>query len=108
MSRSKFMVKIRHPEWLNVSHPQKHIDLFKKGVYPESMAGWFIVVGLKHPLRAVYGSDMRAALALLWQAIRAKTIEPIRFWWWRIRNRKEYRDMCEEVEANMRSKAVTR
>lgn len=105
MNKCRFRIKIRHPEWLNYSHPQKNIDLFKKGIYPDSMAGWFIVVGLKHPLRAVYGSDIRAALALLWQAIRAKTIEKLAFLCWRIARPKEYRDMREEVDA---SKPVAR
>jgi len=104
--RSKFQVKIKHPDWLNHSHPQKNIDIFKQGFYPSSLAGWFIVVGLKHPLRAVYGSDLKAALALLWQAIRAKTVDPLEFWWWRITKPKEYREMREEVDAGVRNKTV--
>ena len=62
-------VKIQHPEWLSVSKPESSITLFKRGLLPSNIAGWMIVVGLKHPLRAVYGSDLRAALALLWQAL---------------------------------------
>jgi hypothetical protein len=64
-------VKIKHPDWLAYSTPQKSIDLFNRGVLPPSIAGWMIVTGCKHPLRAVYGSDLRAALALLWQALTA-------------------------------------
>lgn len=32
---------------------------------PQSIAGWMLVTSLKHPLRAVYGSDLKAAWALL-------------------------------------------
>ena len=68
---------IRHPDWLKVSKPETSIGLFNRGLLPQSIAGWMIVTGLKHPLRAVYVSDLRAAMALLWQAL---TVRP-RHWY---------------------------
>ncbi len=62
-------IQVRRPDWIKHSTPQKAIDLYNTRALPGSIAGWMIVVGLKHPLRAVYGSDIRAALALLVWAI---------------------------------------
>lgn len=76
---------IKHPEWLKHSNPQKCITMHIKGQLPESIAGWMIVVGLKHPLRAIYGSDLAAAWDLLLDAIyerwRMRVLEPLRREW---------------------------
>jgi hypothetical protein len=77
--------KVRHPDWLKVSRPQSCIDLFNRGLLPDNIAVWMIVTGLKHPLRAVYGSDLRAALVLLWEAV---TVKP-RHWILTLRYRDE-------------------
>ena len=66
---TKLRTPIRHPDWLDHSNPQTSIDLFRASKLPPTISGWMIVVGLKHPLRAVYGSDLRAAWSLLGQAI---------------------------------------
>lgn len=62
-------IKIKHPEWLSYSNASQSIDLFRAGRLPPEIQGWMIVVGLKHPLRAVYGSDLKAAIALLFDAL---------------------------------------
>lgn len=93
----RWRIKIRHPEWLEYSSAQKTIDLYRSGKIPESIAGWMIVVGLKHPLRAVYGSELRAALALLWWATGNRLIEFVRHWVWaNITHRAEWRKMQQE------------
>jgi hypothetical protein len=69
MLKWQLKTRVLHPEWLDHSHPETAIALFKAGKLPQNVAGWMLVVGLKHPLRAVYGSDLRAAWALLWWAI---------------------------------------
>jgi len=77
-------IKIKHPDWLKVSTPGKAIECFNKGLYPDSIAGWMLVVSLKHPLRAIYGSDLRAALALLWLSLwgpfKLHVVDRIRYW----------------------------
>ena len=62
-------ITIRHPEWLECSKPGESIRLYREGKIPKAIDGWMLVVSLKHPLRAIYGSDLRAALALLGQAL---------------------------------------
>jgi len=68
--RSHFNIPVAHPDWLTHSHPETSLELFRKGMLPANIAGYMMVVGLKHPLRAIYGSDLRAALALLRLAIK--------------------------------------
>lgn len=98
----KYSIKIQHPEWLKYSHPQSSIDLFLKGWSPDSIAGFLMVTALKHPLRAIYGSDLKASLALLWSAIRAKTTEPLGLWWWQhISGREEYKAMHAEMNETL-------
>lgn len=82
--REETMSDIKHPEWLKVSKPQDSIDLFNRGLLPESIARWMLVTGLRHPLRAIYGSNFRAAMALLWLALTDKP----RMWWicWKYRD----------------------
>lgn len=65
-------VQIKHPEWLKYSSPGKTLQMFHEGKLPKSIAGWMIVVSLKQPLRAVYGSDLRAASCLFLDALREK------------------------------------
>lgn len=62
-------IQVKRPDWIKHSTPQKAIDLYNTRALPGPIAGWMIVVGLKHPLRAVYGTDLRAAWALLVWAV---------------------------------------
>ena len=77
---SGFRIPIRHPEWLEYSKPGKTLELYRAGKLPKSIDGWMLVVSLKHPLRAIYGSDLAAAWALMRQAVRnifdARVSEP--------------------------------
>jgi len=63
--------KIKHPEWLKEPESQieKVMKLIRQKKMPDKIAGWMIVVAAKQPLRAVYGSNLRAALALLVSAL---------------------------------------
>jgi hypothetical protein len=88
-------IRIKHPDWLEYSKPGQSIDLFRRGLLPEKIAGWMIVVSLKHPLRAVYGSDLLAALALLWLAVSA----PFRERWLSWKYRKEGKEQEAEWAA---------
>lgn len=66
-------IKIRHLDWLRTSKNTDHIrKLILDGTLPKALAGWSLVVAVKHDLRAVYGSDLRAALALLASALADK------------------------------------
>ena len=94
-------ITIKHPEWLTVSHPQKSIDLFNRGIMPEKIAGWCIVVGCKHPLRAVYGSDLRAALALLWQATYGVIRDRVNYRVWTIRHPEEVAELEREFRESL-------
>lgn len=70
-------IKIAYPEHLRYSTPGKTIRLYCENRLPGTIAGWMLVTSLKHPLRAIYGSDVRAAWNLLLDAI----IELIRGKW---------------------------
>jgi|SRR5580692_10446266 hypothetical protein len=74
-------IEVKRPDWIAHSTPQRSIDLFNSNLLPRQIAGWMIVVGLRHPLRSVYGTDLRAAFALLLWALWDK-LENI---WWAIR-----------------------
>lgn len=101
-------LQIAHPEWLEHSSPEKSINLFRAGQMPRTIAGWMIVVGCKHPLRAVYGSDLRAGWALLTDALRDKLENAItglrcRVWrWWHDKPEQAYWEFQEQkIEREM-------
>ena len=79
-------IKIAHPDWLKEdllvsSSIENTLKMYRQGVLPESIAGFGIVLASKRPLRAVYGSDLRAAWKLLLMALAAKieaTVWPLR------------------------------
>ncbi len=77
-------VVIKHPEHLKQSNMERILSLYNAGLLPKSIAGCMLVVSLKHPLRAIYGSDLRAALALLWQATFGVLEDELRYWTWKI------------------------
>ena len=88
-------ITIKHPNDLSFSSPQKSIDLYLEKRLPNCIAGWMIVVGLKHPLRCVYGSDLRAALALLWQATGVRVTETVYHWTWSLTHRAEEKQLAK-------------
>lgn len=90
---------IRNPQHLAYTqeHVARSLDLFLNGKIPRNIAGWMVTTPLKHGLRAVYGSDLRAARILLWDAICAR----INAYWFRITypwKKKEYERMEHEGE----------
>lgn len=93
---------IAHPDWLEHSQPEKSINLFRAGLMPRTIAGWMIVVGCKHPLRAVYGSDLRAGWALLIDALKDKlevVITDVRchaWCWWHDKPEQAYWEFQEQ------------
>lgn len=66
-------IPIAHPDWLAESERRisDSFRLYRSGHIPKSIDGWMLVVPLKHALRAIYGTDLRAAVALLLAAIAA-------------------------------------
>lgn len=95
-------LKIQHPDWLKVSNPQQSIDLYQRGILPEAIAGWMIVTALKHPLRAVYGSDFEAAIGLLKEATWGKARDEIYYRWWKWL----HPDEVEEIEKEIKSEGL--
>jgi hypothetical protein len=81
----KYQISIKYPEWLKHSDPGTTISLFNAGRLPSSIAGWMLVVSLKHPLRAIYGSDVKAAWHLLLLALWNKwdNNTGLHIWLWR-------------------------
>ena len=90
-------LKIKHPEWLKHSTCDRTLNLVRNGKCPESIAGWMLVVSLKHPLRAVYGSDLKAAWALLktaiWDVIYGRYTNLL--YWLKIKKLEDFDD-CEQ------------
>ena len=76
------LVSIKHPEYLGYSDKSiaTSFRLFRQGNLPPELVGWILVVSLKQGLRAIYGSDLRAAWALLWGAVG----ECARMLWYRL------------------------
>lgn len=102
---SAFHTPIKHPEWLKHCNIESTFALVKAGRCPDVIAGWMLVVALKHPLRAVYGTDLRAAWALLGQALWVKLTKPYRYAYY-LWHRKEYerdelRELFEDVETEI-------
>lgn len=67
-------VPIRHPDWLErdpmeCSGIEDTLRMYRQGKLPPSIAGWMIVVGCMRPLRAVYGSNLRAGLMIVRDAL---------------------------------------
>ena len=98
---SKYSLPIKHPEWLRYCSIERTFALQRKGKLPESIAGWVLVVALKHPLRAVYGSDLRAAWALLLSALWAYPAHWYNYWWCVLHKKQieqeELNDLIEDV-----------
>lgn len=62
---------IRRPGWLKEACKRLEIVLWLQAhdLIPESLKAWMLVVPLRHALRSVYGSDWRAAWAMLWWTV---------------------------------------
>jgi len=69
--------KIQHPDWIKEdflpgSNIENTLRLYRQGKLPESIAGQMIAVAAKRPLRAVYGSNLRAGWALICDSLEEK------------------------------------
>ncbi len=73
----KFTVKIQHPDWMDEGRIAKAYQLYRQKKLPSSIEGWMLLTPIKHELRAIYGSDLRAAWELSAQAVQ----EYIRIRW---------------------------
>lgn len=64
-------VSIRHPE--NLSYTEEKVALslrlFRQKKLPKSIEGFMVLTPLKHGLRCIFGSDLKAAWFLLMSAI---------------------------------------
>lgn len=68
--RSPGKIRIAHREHLKLPlELAKNRKMILDRTWPVFLEGWAAVVDLKHDLRAVYGSDLRAAWELLKQAL---------------------------------------
>lgn len=64
-------VPIKHPDWVldAAGSLTRSMSLYAKRQIPGCIEAPLVVVPVKRILRGVYGSDLRAALALLWMAL---------------------------------------
>jgi hypothetical protein len=95
MSPKEFDIPIKHPEWLQYSRVAETFTLREK-IGPLPCDGWMLVVSLKHPLRAIYGSDLKAAWALMKMALREKIRQPWRYLDYRLHRKQWAKE--EELE----------
>jgi hypothetical protein len=100
--------KIARPEWMPFITSDRTLKMAREDRLPKSIAGWMIVLACKHPLRCVYGSDLRAAWALLLSALWDKAKHPydylIYLWHRKEWEQEELKDMCEDVESEMKER----
>lgn len=82
-------IRIKRPDWFSHWHPESTFRLYKEGKLPEAIAGQMLVIALKHGLRCVYGSDLKAAWSLLFMAVYSWCeywiTEPLARAWYRCR-----------------------
>lgn len=70
-------MEIQHPDWLEKgplesSGIESTLLMYRQGKLPPSIAGWMLVVACMRVLRAVYGSNLRAGLAIVRDALAEK------------------------------------
>lgn len=59
-------ITVKHPDWLECASPRVIEAFQKQSIYPERLLVFMLVTPMRHALRSIYGSDVRAALALLY------------------------------------------
>jgi hypothetical protein len=100
--------KIKHPDWLKFCTIERTYKLYREGKLPSSIEGFMLVTPLKHALRCIYGSDLRAAWILLGQALWGQIKRPyayLHYLWHRKEwEQEELNDMCEDVKAEIEEK----
>ncbi len=88
-----FRTQIKHPEWMSYVNLEKSLKVYREGKLPCQIVGWMLVVPTRHLLRCIYGSDLRAAFALLWMATIGKLWDEISYRWWRLTKPGELAEM---------------
>lgn len=70
-------IKIERPDWLAEALPEEidKLKLAQKGILPDVIKGWFIVVSCMRLLRCVYGDDMATVIAL-----RQRVLDDVEQW----------------------------
>ena len=91
--------KVKHPEWIQHCNIDSAVRLSKAKRIPESIEGFMLVTACNHLLRCIYGTNLRAALALLSSALWVKVTYPWRYLDWRI-HRQQWED--EEISDEMK------
>ena len=63
--------KIAHQDWIGEAAKivEDSFRLYRTTGLPSKIEGFMLVTPMRRALRAIYGSDLRAALALLWLAV---------------------------------------
>jgi hypothetical protein len=89
--------KIRHREYLKHCNIVDTWRLAQEGKIPSVIEGFMLVTSLKHGLRVIYGTNLKAALALLGMALWDKFKYPFAYlnWLW---HRKEWEAEEEREE----------
>jgi hypothetical protein len=91
--------KVKHRRWIQHCNIDRVVRLCKQDKIPEVLEGFMLKAGCTHVLRCIYGSNLRAALALLGEALWDKATYPWRYFDWLL-HRKQWED--EEVADEMR------
>ena len=93
--------KVVHPDWLPgaTASLRKTLDLMENGSLPKCLTKPMLVVPMRWVLRSIYGSNLKAALALLRLAL-SGIVEDVhgrlyRFWRYRVTLHSPERDLNE-------------
>ena len=100
--------KVKHPDWLQHCNIETTIRLSKARRIPDSIEGFMLVTACNHVLRCVYGTNLRAAWALLLAAIWTKLTHPWRYADYLIHRKQweaeELADEMKDIEEDTRLK----
>ncbi len=95
---------LAHPDWMPraTKSMESSISLYRRGLLPPTLEVPMVVVPCRYILRSVYGSDLRAAVALLGEAL-AGVVEKFRgilwrFWHYRVLMQSPDRMLNEMLE----------
>ncbi|MDE2100025.1 MAG: hypothetical protein KGL39_22415 [Patescibacteria group bacterium] len=99
-----FRGKVVKPDWLPgaLDAMEKFCRLYRENRIPSSVVFFMVVTDCRRVLRAAYGSDLRAAWALLWYALKQVVRElpwvVVRFWKYRVQMKSPDRELQEYLE----------
>jgi hypothetical protein len=91
--------KMKHREWVKFVNIEDVVRLSKANKIPQSIEGFMLQTSCKHLLRCIYGSNLRAALALLGEALWGKIRWPYAYLNWLLHRKQwEDEDIAEELK----------